>query len=239
VDVLLKLSKEDASDQYFAMQVKTYHEVDDRNSDLSKQLKAALFDADSKYGESLRRYYILLFGHAGKHSKRIAAIANEFANHRIARVIGPRDLLTFIELPNRTVSAIVDRYVSKEDYVRTEARAEVAGCTEPELYFLLACLCWAFENSRTHLPDDYFYHDSRMINLVAQYGQDALHSAMTRFEDAALEQHAEPASSKVRVELYPALRALYFDIQVRYGKESQELFWHLFEFLRPEAIESP
>lgn len=236
VDVILKETKEDEAETYIALQVKSYREVADKDSDLSKQLKAGLFDAQSKYGSGLRRYYILLFGHSKKHFKRISAITNEFSNNKIVRVINPRFLRTFIDLPSSTLSAVVDRYLSDEDYVRKMARSEVAGYNEIELNLILICLSWAFSNLSDELPMNFFQENGRISDLISVYGWEKFDKAMSRFNDRDFEAYAEPHSVRLRTENFPAIRALYFDIQVRYDENSIELLDHLFEFLRLELV---
>jgi hypothetical protein len=232
VDVLLKETKEDEPQRYIALQVKSYAEIEDRDNDVSKQLKAGLVDARLHYDSQLKRYYVLLFGNSKKHSKRISALTNELAKAADVRVIGPRHLLTLVEMDEVTVFAIVDRLLSPDDVVRKAARAEVQGCDESELYFLLACLCWVFENSDDVLPEDFFLNNSRMHELDQQYGAETVSQARDTFRDAAFEEYVAPYSVRVRTESYSAIRALYYDLQVRYEESSDELFQHLFEFLR-------
>jgi hypothetical protein len=236
VDILLKETKLDEPETYIALQVKSYREVADKESDLSKQLKAGLFDAGSKYGSGLQRYYILLFGHSKIHFKRISAITNEFSNNKLVRVITPRFLQTFINLPSSTLSAVVDRYLSDEDYVRLKACSEVAGYTEAELCLILVCLSWVFENLSDVLPTNFFEQDRRISELIRVYGSDELERAISRFNDTDFEMYAESHSIRLRTENFPAIRALYFDIQVRYKESSDELLDHLFEFLSLELV---
>jgi hypothetical protein len=231
VDVLLKGAGDDEPDKYIALQVKSYREIDDKDNDLAKVLKAGYLDADSAYKPRLQRYYILLFGDAIKHQKRLDAITGEFTKQSAIRVISPRSLITFLELPASTIAAVVDRYLSDEDYVRKAARYEINEHSESELYFLLACLTWALENSTSRLPEKFFVAP-RIQAFVENYGHDALDAARDAFEDIDFEVYAAPASTRVRIENYPAIRALYYDLQVRYGEEPDELFNHIFEFLR-------
>lgn len=237
VDILLKETKDDEPETYIALQVKSYREIADKDSDLSKQLKAGLFDAKSKYGDGLQRYYILLFGHSKIHNKRISAIANEFSNTKLARVITPRFLRTFIHMPSSTLSAVVDRYLSDEDYVRLTARSEVSGYTKVELRLILVCLSWVFENLTEVLPENFLEEDYRISELISVYGSDAFDSAINRFADTDFEMYAEPFSIRLRTENFPAIRALYFDIQVRYDEDCDELLDHLFEFLCLELVD--
>lgn len=236
VDVLLKcMDEEDAPEKYVALQVKSHKEVADKINDLSKQLKSGYFDAKSHYDAALQRYYVLLAGDAQKHAKRLTAIANEFAKTTDVRVINPRYLLTFIEMPPSTIAAVVDRHLSEEDYVRKRARNEAAGYTALELHFILACVCWALENSNDHLPEEFYARDPWMMELMETYGPEAMEHCTGRFSDTDLEVYAEPASIRVRLENFPAIRALYYDLQVRYEESAGDLFHHLFQFLKEDV----
>jgi hypothetical protein len=232
IDVLFKFSGADQPEKMFGLQIKAYKEIDDRNNDLSKQLKAGLHDARRHYDYQLERYYILLFGDANVHRKRLSAITNEFAKDDLVRIIGPRTLVTFLNLPESTIYAVADHFLSDEDYVRKLARREVLGYKASRLYFILACLCWSFENLTEQLPEGFLMDDSRMRDLVGRFGLEKFESAFSYFEDKDLEIYLESSSMKVRTENYPAVRALYFDLQVRYGESADELFSHLYEFLR-------
>lgn len=232
VDVLLKTSPDNESESFVGVQVKSYFELDDKDNELSKALKAGYHDARNHYGSRLSRYYIALCGDAKKHAKRISAINAEFAKEAAVRVIGPRHLLTFMELPNATLAAIVDGFLRQDDAVRSAAKREVRGYSEAEIYFILGCLTWSYENSSDQLPFEFFLHSSRMAELKNQFGREALMQAMGKFQDTALETYAEPSSTRIRAEDYPGIRAMYYDIQVRYGEDSDELFNHMFEFLR-------
>lgn len=125
--------KEDEPEKYFALQIKSHKEIEDRDNGLSQKLKAGLVDAQNSYLGNLERYYILLFGDAIGHGKRISAITGEFAKTKRVRVIGPRYLMAFLNMPQSTFAAVVDRHLSDEDYVRKQARNEIAG------YMLLSC----------------------------------------------------------------------------------------------------
>ncbi|MEX3930386.1 hypothetical protein AB4Y32_00985 [Paraburkholderia phymatum] len=235
VDVLLKsVDQEDSPERYVALQIKSYNEIADKTNDLSKDLKSGYFNANDRYDCRLDRYYVLLAGDSRKHAKRLAAITNELAKTENIRVINPRYLLTFIEMPQSTIEAVVDRHLSEDDYVRKEARYEAAGYTAAELYFILACVCWVLENSSDMLPEDFYRQDARMMELAEIYGSEAMDECIQRFSDSDLEVHAEPSSTRLRIEHFPAIRALYYDLQVRYDESPVDLFNHLFQFLNED-----
>lgn len=236
VDVLLKSSQmEDEPEKYFALQVKSHKEVEDRDNGITQKLKAGWVDAQNSYGNGLTRYYILLFGDAVKHERRISAITNEFSKLKRVRVIGPRHLMAFLDMPQSTVAAIVDRHLSEEDYVRKQARREAASYRPMNLFFLLTCICWALENSTDILPEDFFEDDYRMEELKKRFGDMAVVRCLDRSSDTDFESYAEPYSRRIRLEDFSAIRALYYDLQVRYKETPDDLFNHLYEFLKEES----
>lgn len=232
VDVLLKTTVDDETETYIAVQVKSYAEIEDRKNDLSKQLKAGYHDARNHYGTHLGRYFIALCGDAKAHGKRTTAIAGEFAKEPAVRVIGPRHLLTFLTMPDTTLSAIVDRFLKADDIVRKQAKSEVLGYADAEVYFHLACLVWSFDHGTDILPSDFFEKSSHIQDLKRESGDEVLEDALGKSMDTSLETYAESGATRIRLEDFPAIRALYYDIQVRYGEQPDDLFTHLYEFLK-------
>lgn len=238
VDILLKGSiREDEPERYFGIQVKSYAELEDRKNDLSQKLKAGLHDARNSYGDQMERYYILLCGDARAHEKRISAITNEFAKTKLVRVIGPRHAMAFLKMQGSTVAAIVDRNLSDEDYVRKVARNEVAGYNEKKLYFVLACICEALDSANDGLSEDFFANSPRLAAMEDQFGEGSAEEFLDSCADEELESYADLFSRRIRLELFRGVRALYFDLQVRYGEDKHDLFNHLFAFLSKDAID--
>jgi hypothetical protein len=239
VDVLLKGTvKNDEPEKFFALQIKSYNELEDRDNQLARNLKAGLVDAQNSYQHGLERYYILLCGDATKHAKRITGITNEFTKLKQVRVIGPRELLAYLRMPPTTIAAVIDRHLSEDDYVRKRARANAASYRPRQLYFILACICWALNNSTDVLPNNFFEDDPRMLALEERFGDGSVVACLDRSADSDLETHAEPYTRRVRLEDFQAIRALYYDLQVRYEESSDELFDHLYEFLREGSDDS-
>jgi hypothetical protein len=233
VDVLLKGSdSEDSPERYIALQIKSHAELEDRKNELAQKLKSGYFDARNAYPSFLERYYIILCGDSKKHWKRITAITNEFAREGAVRVIGPREAHAFIHMPVSSVAAVVDRHLSEDDYVRKQARMEVAEYDNKQLFFLLACICGALEDASDELTDDFFATDSRMSELQRKFGYEAVAICLDQNADGFLESYASRDFRRMRLEMFPAIRALYFDLQVRYDEEPGDLFQHLYEFLK-------
>jgi hypothetical protein len=100
------------------------------------------------------------------------------------------------------------------------------------LHFMLACICWALQNASDVLPLDFVTSDPRVDGLRERYGDEFVADCFGRFADSDFEVHAEPATTRLRLEHFPAIQALYFDLKVRYNETEDDLFHHLFEFLR-------
>jgi hypothetical protein len=232
VDVVLKSSSDEGVDSFVGIQIKSYAELDDKSNDLSKNLKAGFHDTRGHYGTELDRYYIALCGDAKKHAKRISAITNEFVKEPKVRVIAPRHLHTFMNMPESTILAIVDSMLRKDDFVKAEAKREVREYSDSELFFLLTCLAQAFESGSDVLPYNFFERSFDRQDMESRFGDDSFDRALMRFHDAALESFAVEGSTRVRAEAFSAVRALYFDFEVRYGESPEERLNHMFELLR-------
>ena len=238
VDVLIKSTdKKDEPEKYIALQVKSHRELDDKSNDLSKQLKSGYFDAKDRYDCHLLRYYILLAGDADKHKNRLTAITNEFARASDIRIINSRYLLTFLKMPQSTIAAIVDRHLGEEDYVCKKARTEASGYKSAELQVILACISQALENANDHLPDEFFERNPLIMNIKENYGPSEVSDCISYFSDTELEVYAQPTRNRFRIELFPGIRALYYDFQVRYEETSDDLVNHLFEFLNEDILD--
>jgi hypothetical protein len=53
------------------------------------------------------------------------------------------------------------------------------------------------------------------------FGDEALENALSKFQDTAFEMYAKASTTRVRIEDFAAIRALYYDIHVRYGESSR------------------
>jgi hypothetical protein len=238
VDVLLKCTlNDDEPEKFFGIQVKSHKELEDRKNELAQKLKAGFHDATHSYGSSMERYYILLCGDANAHAKRISGITNEFSKSSLARVIDPRHIMSFLEMSASTIASVVDRHLSDEDFVRNRARHEAAGYSAKQLYFVLACICCALSNANDLLPEDFFENDSRLVEMENRFGNGAIVECLDISADTELETYVEPYSRRVRLEIFGGIRALYYDLQVRYEEDDDDLFNHLYEFLNDEVLE--
>ena len=215
VDVLLKLSADDTPEKYVAFQIKSHREISDRKSDLSKLLKAAFHDARSHYGEHLVRYYIIFFGDPSN-DKRISAITNEFTKDDRIRVIDSRYAKTLIDLDTITIAAIVDHFLRHEDFVLKKAKDEAKGLERNQLHALITSLSASYESSSTLVREDL---------LIEKYGLDK--QTIDSLEGLSIEKSHTDGVVEIRQSDYPAIRALYYDIKVRYDYSAGAMSSHL------------
>lgn len=228
VDVLLKISHKDEPERYVGIQVKSYAEIEDKNNELSKNLKAGFHDARNHYGENLERYYIFLCGDSKKHFKRISAITNEFSKEKKLRVITPRYLFSFINLTQQTIAAVVEAFLRDEDYVRSKARKEVIEYNPQALTIVLNCLAEVLEGNDDKLTSDFIYQELES-DFEAKHSDDNYYEELEDLEESVFERSAYSDRFRFRVELFPALRALYYDLQVRYDCSKDKLLEILHE----------
>jgi len=231
VDVLLKSTVNNDTEKYTGIQVKSYTEIDNKSNDLSKSLKAGYHDARNHYGERLERYYILLCGDSGKHSKRISSIINEFSKEPNVRMIEPRYSYNFITQPPQVASAVSEAFLRGEDYIRSKARKEIIEYSDAELHFILCCLCHTLSDNEKNLDDDSIYeyldweNPDKKSNIQPE-------QVWENLSGSVFEIYARNDSTRFLIELFPALRVLYYDLSLRYGWSDTEMVEHLYTSFR-------
>jgi len=231
VDVLLKLrNRDDEPEKYVAFQLKSYAEIDNPENKVSKDLKSGYFDATSHYDFGLQRYYILLCGDHKKHEKRISALTKEFSKKPKATVLDARDLWTFFEMQEEDIEALVDRYLSEDDAVRSKALSEVSGLRRDEIYILLVCLCNIFAHGESTLKPRFLHEDADLVGLRSRVGSGTFQRMLEKIE-YAFDVDDRTGVARVRSELFKGIRALYYDLQVRYEEQPPQLLRHLHSFL--------
>ena len=218
VDVLLRLSNDTSPEKYVAFQVKSYLELEDRKNDLSKLLKSGYHDATEHY-TSIDRYYVLLCGDPILHEKRITAINAEFSKKNGVVMVFPAFVKNFLDMEETTISSTVDHFLRSEDFVVKQARREIGNSPDWLVRNTLVCLACAWNSAEDEIDTSV---------LLSTY-------SMTEAEIAALEDKVLTTNIPGRVRVmrhdFPAVRALYYDMQVRYGYEPSVLITHLTKLL--------
>lgn len=77
-----------------------------------------------------------------------------------------------------------------------------------------------------------------MQELEERFGDESVASCLDHSSDSDLESYAEPYARRVRLEDCSAIRALYYDLQVRYQETDEDLFNHLYEFLKEDTTKT-
>ena len=219
VDVLLKLGSDSTPERYVGFQVKSFNEIK-TDDNLSKNLKAGLHDAKSHYGSQLVRYYILFFGDSTTSQRRIAAITNEFTRDEIVRVLDERYCRALLDLDYEIIAAVVDHFLRKDDLVLKQAKHEVVGFQPNRIRNLLKCLSLAYESGETRTSISDFHHATGLTGFT-----------IDSLDGFAVSVDQSSGNAIIMTAEYPAIRALYFDLQVRHDLERPELIGHLHRLL--------
>jgi len=115
---------------FICLQIKS--EDDLHAKDILKTLKAQFFDSFQRYGDSLVEYYVLLCCDSTKNKDMIRAIAKQFDKQKNATIIEPEYTLSFLNLNERTIDAIVKAKIGNEDVVYQKALGIVAPFSPSE-----------------------------------------------------------------------------------------------------------
>lgn len=115
---------------FICLQIKS--EDDLHAHDVLKTLKAQFFDSCQRYSNSLVEYYILLCCDAKKNKDIIRAIAKQFDKQENVTIIEPEYTLSFLNLSERTIDAIIKAKIGNEDIVYQKALGIVARFSPTE-----------------------------------------------------------------------------------------------------------
>jgi hypothetical protein len=243
-DVVLQYStKADSSDQKkISIQIKSYDDIE-KGGHL-KDLKAGFFDAKSKYGDSLERYYIILCTNQEKHNTQVKNIIIDFSNEELVRVIEPRDALFFFRMKEEIVSATVDHYLMDDDFVRKQAKKEVVQLTKLEFAIILSVMVSLIEDRSTKLSQESILATAmprlKELSETHFFGRSINEEIIKTFE--SLESYLFTSRDSFSEELdfdsngFKAVNSLILDSQIRYGYYGNQLFEHLFETLSRSVL---
>jgi hypothetical protein len=104
---------------FICLQIKSEDDV--HAHDILKSLKAQFFDSSQRYGDALVEYYVLLCCDAKKNKDIIRAIAKQFDKQKNVTLIEPEYTLSFLDLEERTIDAIIRAKIGHEDVVYQKA----------------------------------------------------------------------------------------------------------------------
>lgn len=156
-DVILR-EPTDGDYEYVCFQVKSHDDL--KNPDYLRILKAQYFDSQSRYGQQLRDYYILLCSSLVSFDQtkarsitsravkgKIRVISGEFARTPHVHVIEPEYALAFLRLAYAQIDAVVKKRLGETDVVQREATELVINFTPTETALLLFIIWSQIENN--------------------------------------------------------------------------------------------
>lgn len=270
-DIVLKERGDDYKDSYFCFQIKS--EWDIEQEDYLKTLKAQLHDTRNRYQSGLREYFIVLCFSVvtlEKEKKRrkfkereerglvedrtrknkIREIERAFAMENVS-IIEPEFALTFLQLSNIQVDAIVKSKVGDEDIVLKEALDLVSDLSPTETITLLYIL-WLrlYQHKATVTPNDLIESSfiqrtySWISDLVYEEDPDSWQDSRVGYETADqvaydmefLEDRfteRNPAGEfSLPIENVKPLAVLMMDGDIRYDYVDAELLEYLLAILK-------
>jgi len=230
-DILFTFEDEDGKKDAVALQVKSQKEIEDDikrpkgQVSLVRDLKAQRTEAQSKHRISM--YYILLCCDIDLHRDYVRKVAAEFTSLDDVKIVTPQHALYFYDLDHADIAANCARILCRTDFVVRKARDELNDLNPAHRRILIGSIVSHLEGTLTLSIDDvhsfaapiFLPDDGQLIDQA----DDAVQALMWDrfFETIDGEKFTVDATN------YPALRALYFDLNVRHGLTSDSAFKYL------------
>lgn len=274
----MKERDDNQSDSYFCFQIKS--ESDLQQPNYLKTLKAQYFDSRNRYQSGLQEYFIVLCSSVVKLQKpkkrkfqatqpppswvedptkknRIREIERAFALEDVS-VIEPEFALTFLQLSNIQVDAIVKSKIGDEDIVLKEALDLVSDLSETETITLLYILWLQLYQRKTSVTANDLI-DSSFIQRTYEWISDWLYAedpdawehSRLGYENAYQVAHDMEFLADRFIERNPAgdfslpldnvkpLAVLMIDGDIRYDYANAELLEYLLAILKSIHEPSP
>lgn len=250
-DVLLREVVADNT-WFICLQIKS--EDDLHAKDVLKNLKAQFFDSLQRYGDFLVEYYVLLCCDSKKNKDIIRAIAKQFDKQGNVTIIEPEYSLSFLNLGERTIDAIIKAKIGNEDIVYQKALGIVASLSPTEraivFYFIWRLIYGndqeiAFANLKSA---DFLLgiYDSTSPPTKKRY---TARANIQRETDERLARDidylCDHMISQTRDGLYTLqfkevipLVTIMLDGQIRYGYEDKELLMYMMDVFEVEKAPS-
>ncbi|MBA4142988.1 MAG: hypothetical protein H0X43_08290 [Nitrosospira sp.] len=239
-NIVMKYSSDTISgseERHLVMQMASFNEFE-QDDDLLSKIKAQIDESRNSYGERLEGYYLLLCTDHRKHLEKVRAISSQLKADPAVIVVEPLYGWFFFAMEDATIDAVADRLMYPGDYVRRQAREQVAGIGKRKLILLLSCLIHAIEeNGCFTVSDDFVMRDDH----VHEFEADAIESPVSLSEDiAAMEgtfffRQADVDGFEIYQDSVSAIVAMYYDAKVRYGHTGDEAVHYLYTFLEQSA----
>ena len=138
-DIVMRYSGKAGSggeERCIAIRIKSFDEFE-ADDDLLPEIKAEIEELEKDYGTSLERYVLLLCTEYSKHLNRVRAISDELkANDKVVLVAEPHSAWSLFAMDDAMIDAVSDRLIYSRDYVRRQARDQIAGIGKED-----SCYC--------------------------------------------------------------------------------------------------
>lgn len=221
-DILFRFEDEEGNKDAVALQVKSQKEIEDDikrgegKSSLVKDLKAQRTDAQSKHQVS--KFYILLCCDISVYRDYVRKVAAEFTSLDDVKIVSPQYAMHFYGLDEVDIAAHCSRILCRRDYVVTKAVDELADTTQEHRQIVIGAMVDHLEGELEFSLDDlYGYTEAtspESDDKVTQRTEVALQEFLW---NGFLQSDHDGETFTLRASDYPALRALYFDLNVRHG----------------------
>ncbi|SEK29289.1 hypothetical protein [Nitrosovibrio tenuis] len=225
------------NERYIAMGVISFDDFE-KNGDLVPKIKGKIYEAKKDFGAQLDWYYLLLCTDDRKHGDKVRAIRAELRADTIVVVVEPPDAQSFYAMEETMIDAVSDKLLNSDDYVRRQAREQIAGIGKRKLILLLSCLVHAIEEMKNFsIADEFVIHNDHLHDFEATHPG----NYVPLLEDvSAMEGHfffrdADVEGLRIYQDSVSAIVALYYDAKVRYGHEGDDAVQYLFTFLKLSA----
>ncbi|SOD40010.1 hypothetical protein [Nitrosovibrio sp. Nv4] len=239
-DIVIRYSCKTISDgkeRHIAIQIKSFDEFEN-DDDLFSKISARIYNSEKAYETALERYYLLLCTDQGKHLERVRAICTELKENPKVVVVEPRNAWFFFAMEDAMIDAVSDSLMYPEDYVRRQAREQVAGIGKRRLILLLSCLIHAIEEKGCFtVSDDFVMHNDHVQEFEKNNPEDhaSLSEDVVAMEGRFFFREADVAGFEIYQDSVSAIVALYYDAKVRYGHTGDEAVHYLSTFLEQSA----
>jgi hypothetical protein len=219
-------------ERYVAIRAISFEEFE-KDDDLVCKVRAHIHEMEESCGLQLDRYYLLLCTDAQKHGEMIQALDQELRKERRAVVVGPPHAWSFYTMEDMVIDAVSDRLIYANDYVRRQAREQIADIEKRQLILLLSCLVHAIEEMKNFsVADEFVLHNDDVHDFEAAHKENySPLEDMTAMEGRFFFRDADVEGFRIYQDSASAIIALYYDARVRYGYEVDEAVRYLFAFL--------
>jgi hypothetical protein len=239
-DIAMRYSGETISggtDRYIGMRITSYDEFE-KGGDLAARIKVQIHELEKDYEALLDRYYLLFCTDDRKHPERVEAIRAKLDTDSTIVLVEPGQAWSFFSMEDAVIDAVVDRLMYSEDYVRRQAREQVAGIGKRKLVLLLSCLIHSIEeNGCFAVPDDFLMHNDHVQEFEKNNPEDngSLSEDLVAMEGRFFFREADVDGFEIYQDSVAAIVALYYDAKVRYGHTGDEAVRYLYTFLEQSA----